>query len=25
MGETLAGGLIKAPKTTYGKVNQKYG
>jgi len=25
MGETLAGGLIKAPKVTYGKVNQMYG
>ena len=25
MGEKLAGGLIKAPKITYGKVNQLYG
>ena len=25
MGEKLAGGLIKAPKVTYGKVNQMYG
>jgi hypothetical protein len=25
LGEKLAGGLIKAPKVTYGKVNQMYG
>jgi hypothetical protein len=25
MGEELAGGLIKAPKISYGKVNQLYG
>jgi hypothetical protein len=25
MGEKLADGLIKAPKTTYGKVNPLYG
>jgi len=25
MGEKIAGGLIKAPKVTYGKVNQLYG
>jgi len=25
MGEKLAGGLIKAPKISYGKVNQLYG
>jgi hypothetical protein len=25
MGEKLSGGLIKAPKITYGKVNQLYG
>ena len=25
MGEKLAGGLIKAPKVTYGKINQMYG
>jgi hypothetical protein len=25
MGEKLSGGLIKAPKISYGKVNQLYG
>ncbi len=25
MGEKLAGGLVKAPKISYGKVNQLYG
>jgi hypothetical protein len=25
MGEKLSGGLIKAPKITYGKINQLYG
>ena len=25
LGETVSGGLIKAPKITYGKANQMYG
>jgi hypothetical protein len=25
MGEKLAGGVIKAPKISYGKVNELYG